>query len=64
MTDNGDVREWLETLLTCRWCVGIHIGALVTLARWTIPTQWNIVAYGLAIASVAPLLARLEPQDD
>lgn len=62
-----EIRDWavrwvkMHELLTCRYCVGIWVGAGVAAARWTIPTAWNVAAWALAIAAFAPILARLEP---
>lgn len=52
---------WLAALVSCRWCSSIWVGAAVVAARWGIPVEWTPVAYGLTVAAVAPLLARLEP---
>jgi hypothetical protein len=58
---DGSTRDWWEQLLTCRYCVGIYVGVGVAFARWVFPVQWTPIAYMLAIASAAPLLAGLEP---
>lgn len=58
---DGSTREWWEALLTCRYCVGIYVATGVTLAQWAIPNEWQWMAYMLAIASAAPLIAGLEP---
>jgi hypothetical protein len=50
----------LATLVRCRWCMGVWAGAAVAAARWTVPDQWAPVAWALAAATVAVLLARLE----
>lgn len=50
----------LATLVTCRWCAGIWIAAGVSAARTTVPRAWQPVARGLALSSVAVLLARFE----
>lgn len=57
---NGDQREWWSELLGCRWCVGIWVGFAVMAARWLAPDAWRWPAYALAVATAAPLLARLE----
>lgn len=51
---------WLAQLISCRFCAGVWCAALVTAARWCVPTLWGPPAWGLAIACAAPLLARLE----
>lgn len=50
----------LATLVTCRWCAGIWIAALVAGARHAAPRAWQPVARGLALSSAAVLLARFE----
>lgn len=50
----------LATLVTCRWCAGIWIAASVSVARAALPRAWQPVARGLALSSVAVLLARVE----
>lgn len=50
----------LATLITCRWCSGVWIGALVAAARWTIPGVWAPIAYALTAATAAAFLARME----
>lgn len=57
----GDkTRDWWFQLLTCRYCVGVWVGFGVMGARWLLPDVWQWAAYALAIASAAPLVARLE----
>lgn len=50
----------LATLVTCRWCAGIWIAAGVSVARHAFPRAWQPAARGLALSSVAVLLARFE----
>lgn len=50
----------LATLLTCRWCMGVHIGFGVVVARRLFPRWWPDVARALAYATAAALLANLE----
>lgn len=50
----------LADLMTCRWCAGIWVAAGVVAARWTVPTIWGPVAYGLALASLATFAAAIE----
>lgn len=60
---NGDPREWWAELLGCRWCVGVWVGFAVMAARFLVPEVWRWPAYALAVATSAPLLARLEDDD-
>lgn len=61
--EDMDVPPKLATLVTCRWCAGVWIGAGVTAARHLAPRAWDVAARGLALSSVAVLLARLEEAD-
>lgn len=57
----GDpVAPKIATLLTCRWCAGMWIGAGVVAARRLAPRAWAPVAEALAVASAAALLAGFE----
>jgi len=50
----------LVSLLSCRWCVGMWVGAGVVVARTVFPRQWGPVARALAFSAVAGLLAAHE----
>jgi len=49
----------LATLLTCRWCASVYLGAAVVAARRWLP-GWGYVATALAASSAAALLAAME----
>lgn len=50
----------VATLVTCRWCTGVYVAAVVLAARELAPRQWRPIRDGLAIASAATLVAGLE----
>lgn len=50
----------LATLVTCRYCAGVWLGAAVVAARLSMPRQWRWAARALTAAAVAGLLAGLE----
>ncbi len=50
----------LATLLTCRWCAGVWIGAGVVAARRAAPRAWQPLAEALSLAAAAALIAGLE----
>ena len=60
---DGSTREWWEQLLTCRWCVGVWVAFGVMVARTELTDVWSPVAYALAIACAAPLIALVEAED-
>lgn len=53
---------WVDTLITCMWCVGIWVAAATVVAAMAI-TQWSIgplfdwVLVGLALAQAAGMLS-------
>jgi hypothetical protein len=50
----------LASLLVCRWCTSIYLGALVVAARRVAPRPWGYLARALAASSAAALLAAFE----
>lgn len=50
----------IATLVTCRWCAGMWVGAGVIAARRLAPRAWSPVAETLAVAAAAALLAGFE----
>lgn len=50
----------LATLVTCRWCAGVWIGAGVVAARRVAPRAWQPLAEALSFAAAAALIAGLE----
>jgi hypothetical protein len=50
----------LATLLTCRWCASVYVGALVVTLRRVTPVCWGYLARALAASSAAALLAAIE----
>lgn len=50
----------LAELLSCPWCLGIHVAAAVTAARLVAPRWWGPVSRALAIASVVGLISERE----
>jgi len=50
----------LARLVTCRWCAGIWIAGGVVAARRLAPGVWEPIGRGLALSTVAVLLARAE----
>ena len=50
----------LATLVTCRWCAGVWIGAGVVAARRLAPRAWQPLAEALSLAAAAALVAGLE----
>lgn len=50
----------IATLITCRWCAGVWIGAGVVAARRLAPRAWQPLAEALSVAAAAALLAGLE----
>lgn len=50
----------LATLVTCRWCMGVWVGAAVVVARRVAPRVWAPVADAAVCAAAAALLARFE----
>lgn len=50
----------IATLVTCRWCAGVWIGAGVVAARRLAPRAWQPVAEALSLAAAAALIAGLE----
>lgn len=50
----------LATLITCRWCAGVWIGAAVVAARRGAPRAWQPLAEALSLAAAAALIAGLE----
>lgn len=53
----GDTR-WAD-LTSCPWCLSIHIGVLVAVARRLFPRAWPIAARVLAYSAAAGHLARI-----
>ena len=57
----------IAELLTCPWCLGVHVGAAVALARAIAPRIWGIAAAGLASSAgagvITGLVDRLEHPD-
>lgn len=60
---DGTTRDWWEQLISCRYCVGVWVGFGVMAWRWLAPGVWTPIAYALAIACAAPLVALLEAED-
>ena len=65
----GPTREWVldvfgeakpAELLTCPWCLSIHMAGLVALLRWRFPRAWPIAARILAGSQVTGTLASLD----
>lgn len=54
---HGD-KLWAE-LLRCPWCLSVHVGAAVVLARHLFPRAWPWAARALASSAVAGHLAEL-----
>lgn len=52
-------RSWAE-LLDCAWCAGVHVSALVLLARHRAPKTWAPLATVLASSAVVGLLTTAE----
>lgn len=52
----------VATLVTCRWCAGFWIAAVVVVARRLFPRAWPPLAKALAYSATAALLARLEDE--
>lgn len=54
-------------LLTCPWCLSVHVGAAVALVRAAAPRIWGIAAAGLASSAgasvITSLVERLEHED-
>jgi hypothetical protein len=50
----------LATLITCRWCTGVWVGAGVVAARRLTPRAWQPLAEALSLAAAAALVAALE----
>jgi len=53
----GDTR-WAD-LASCPWCLSIHLGIAVAVARRLFPRAWPVVARVLASSAVAGHLARV-----
>lgn len=58
LLDLGRDRKVTE-LLTCPWCLSVHVAVLVLVLRRTIPRSWPWIARALASSSVTGLLATL-----
>lgn len=58
-TDDDDPPA-LATLVTCRWCMGVWVGAAVVAARRVAPRAWQPVAEAAVVAAAAALLAGRE----
>lgn len=50
----------MATLITCRWCAGMWIGAGVVLARRVAPRSWDVAARALTLSAGSALVAGLE----
>jgi hypothetical protein len=50
---------WVETLITCMWCVGVWVALAVTLATpgWHGAALFDWAVIGLALAQVAGMLS-------
>lgn len=51
----GRLRQWIGRLLSCHWCVGIWIGALVVLLYLYVPAAYPVLLI-LAIAGAAAVI--------
>ncbi|MFO7264206.1 MAG: DUF1360 domain-containing protein [Bacillota bacterium] len=49
------LRQWLGTLLSCHWCVGIWSSALVVALHWLVPATFPLLCV-LAVAGAAAFL--------
>jgi hypothetical protein len=50
----------LAALVTCPWCVSVYVAAGVIAASRFTPGLWRVASYGLALSSVAALIANRE----
>lgn len=50
----------LSELLTCPWCLSIHVAAAVVAARWMAPRWWAPIARVLAMSSAVGLISEWE----
>ena len=46
-------------LVTCTFCMGVWVGAAVTVARLVAPRAWRPVAWALTAAAAAPIGERV-----
>jgi hypothetical protein len=54
---------WAYTLVTCPWCLGLHVSVVVSLA-WLLWPGWMIyVLYPLAVSTIVGALAHLLDKD-
>ena len=60
VVEQDDDPPKLATLVTCRWCAGVWVGAGAWLLRRYLPRVWAAVAEVSAWSAAAALLAGLE----
>ncbi|GED60984.1 DUF1360 domain-containing protein [Brevibacillus formosus] len=51
----GRVRQWIGRLLSCHWCVGIWVGALIVALYMYVPAAYPLLLL-LAIAGAAAVI--------